>query len=302
MNKGEIKVLSGISASGKSTYANMLFLSDPNKYVIISRDKIRELLYGFTEESVEAYYSMDNFGKMEKQVTKYQNELIQFSLGQGKSIIIDNTNLRIKYIKEFSSNFDVPISFEFFDISLEEAIARDSKRVRKVGSEVITKQYENYCSLKKNFKESDFGKNIEPIFNNPDLPPCIVVDIDGTLAHKGDRSPFDWAKVGEDTIDKPTVNCVDLLTYQYKIIICSGRDGVCKEETKSWLTKNSIAYHRLLMRKANDCRKDYIIKEELWREIVKEYYIEFMLDDRQQVVNHARRLGFKVFQVEQNMF
>ena len=56
------------------------------------------------------------------------------------------------------------------------------------------------------------------------------------------------------------------------------------------------------MRKEGDCRKDYVIKEELWREIVKDYYVLFMLDDRQQVVNHARRLGFKVFQVEQNMF
>jgi len=35
----------------------------------------------------------------------------------------------------------------------------------------------------------------------------------------------------------------------------------------------------------------------MWREIVKNNYIEYMLDDRNSVVNHARRLGFTVFQV-----
>ena len=38
------------------------------------------------------------------------------------------------------------------------------------------------------------------------------------------------------------------------------------------------------------------------RVICEKYYIEAMFDDRNQVVNHARKLGFSVFQVNEGGF
>ena len=49
-------------------------------------------------------------------------------------------------------------------------------------------------------------------------------------------------------------------------------------------------------------RKDYIIKEEMWRDICSRYYISQMFDDRDQVVEHARLLGFNVNQVAAGNF
>jgi hypothetical protein len=51
------------------------------------------------------------------------------------------------------------------------------------------------------------------------------------------------------------------------------------------------------MRRRNDTRPDYIVKEEMWREICEKFHISFMLDDRDSVVCHARDLGFTVFEV-----
>jgi hypothetical protein len=52
------------------------------------------------------------------------------------------------------------------------------------------------------------------------------------------------------------------------------------------------------MRPTGDNRKDSLVKEEILRnEILPNYYVEFALDDRQQVVDHLRGMGLTVFQV-----
>ena len=47
-------------------------------------------------------------------------------------------------------------------------------------------------------------------------------------------------------------------------------------------------------------RPDWVVKEEMWKNISKQYNIIAMYDDRLQVVRRARALGLKVFNVEYN--
>ena len=49
---GTIEILIGISNSGKSTYAHEKWLKDPQNTVVINRDKIRELLFGFNRNLI----------------------------------------------------------------------------------------------------------------------------------------------------------------------------------------------------------------------------------------------------------
>jgi hypothetical protein len=57
------------------------------------------------------------------------------------------------------------------------------------------------------------------------------------------------------------------------------------------------------MRPAGDNRKDSILKEEIYkRDILPEYYISFVLDDRQQVVDALREMGLQVWQVARGDF
>ena len=67
---------------------------------------------------------------------------------------------------------------------------------------------------------------------------------DGTLAHmNGDRSPYEYDKVSGDTLDELVY---DMLCYHAslgrKIIISTGRDGVCKNDTLLWLQKHDILF------------------------------------------------------------
>jgi len=70
-----------------------------------------------------------------------------------------------------------------------------------------------------------------------------------------------------------------------------------RKRTNDWLTKNGVWYDFMLMRKDDDTRQDYIIKEELYKEGIKPHYkVLFVVDDRQQVVDAWRKLGLTCLQ------
>lgn len=134
---------------------------------------------------------------------------------------------------------------------------------------------------------------------------AIICDIDGTLAHMQDRSPYDWDKVGDDVVDKTIKEILRTFysTSEYDIILISGRDDVCKQITERWLDKNYIFYDGLYMRKHNDNRPDEVIKKEIYDKHIKdEYDVEFVLDDRNKVVKMWRGLGLKCLQVAEGDF
>lgn len=308
MNKGKLLILIGISGSGKSTYAHNLWLREPDKYVIVNRDKVRELLFGFTEKSVDEYYRIEKLGKYENQVTRYCDTLIHDGLNHDKTVIIDSTNLSLKYLNSYSY-WNVPTDFKIFEMRLEDAIQRDLQRPRQVGEDVIEKQYARYRSLISMTLKEGALVDFEPtnIEMNQDNPDAFVFDIDGTLAHmnrgEGGRSPYDWRRVGEDIVDGPTREALlSLRESGNSIIICTGRDGICLPETKQWLADNKIPYDELMIREKGDVRPDWVIKELMWRDLAQDYNIIGMFDDRLQVVRRARALGLKVFNVEYNNF
>ena len=297
----KIIVLVGISGSGKSTYASSLVQSDPQEYVLVNRDKIRELLFGYTENSVVNYYKREDLGALEKQVTLYEDTLIHEGLNLGKTVIVDATHLEKKYLDRYKF-WNVPIEYKYFDIEPLEAIGRDLERNRKVGKEVINNQFDKYSKLE---RVEDF----EPILfeQNTALRPCVIFDIDGTIAEKGNRNAFDWKRVGEDSVVYEVVANMDWLSElpefsKPTVIVCTGRDAICESETLEWLENNNIRIDDIYFRPKGDQRADWIVKEEMWREISKTNYIVGMYDDRNQVTRRARALGLKVFQVEYGNF
>jgi predicted kinase len=300
-----IQVLVGISNSGKSTYAHQEWLKDPLNTVVISRDNMRNLLCNYTDENIHEYYNHPDFNRLEKEITKYCNTLIYEAIEGNKTIILDNTHLDFKRDIKSLEYWNVEVRTICFDITLKEALTRNMFRNRKVDEQIIIKQYNKYIGLRENAVSYSFSPKI--IKQDETLPKCWVFDIDNTLAHKGNRSPFDWKKVGEDTVDKAVGLLCEILQEeeQVEIIFCSGRDEVCRKETEDWIEKkglNNFQDFTLLMRKVNDTRSDDIVKEELWEEIMKTRNIIALIDDRNSVCRHARALGFKVFQVEYGNF
>ena len=127
-----------------------------------------------------------------------------------------------------------------------------------------------------------------------------MVDIDGTLAHMKDRSPFDWHRVGADKVDMAIAS----ITQKYKtVILLSGRDGVCRPETEQWLKDNDVNYSKLFMRTTGDNTPDEIVKWDIYqKEVAPNYDILFVLDDRNKVVKMWRENGLKCLQVAEGDF
>lgn len=302
-----IKITVGCSGSGKSTWAHNQWLDSPDKIVVVNRDKIREMLFSYTENSVSEYYSRTDLRSLEKQVSKYEDSLIYEALNENKTVIVDATHLEQKYVKRFEY-WNVPLELVWFDTPLELCLARDKERIRKVGEDIINKQFLKYTSLRKSFIDYSFTPKV---IDNSDKESCYVFDIDGCLADNTNiRSPFEWSRVIED---KPIKSMIKLLhdinaSNEWKmfnpIYICSGRDEVCAEMTKDWFRMHfgDISHFKFMFRPKGDVRPDWIVKQEMLLEINKTHSISIWFDDRLQVTRHLRMLGVKVLNVEHNNF
>lgn len=264
----------GVSASGKTTYANELVKQG---YRDINRDYIR-----FNIVCPGANWSNYKFnGKNEKQVTEIHQKMIMESWAREENIVISDTNLnknrRLVLIKTLEDiGYDVEVME--FHVTQETAYKRDNLRANGVGESVIYRQF------------IDFREHVGRVTYKPDtsLPKAIIFDVDGTIAQMDGRGPFDWKRVGED---KPREFVIEMLKnyalMDYTIIICSGRDDICQTETTEWLDRyvGALNWHGLYMRKNGDFRKDNAVKEEIfWTHLAHEYNIVACVDDRPQMI------------------
>jgi hypothetical protein len=143
---------------------------------------------------------------------------------------------------------------------------------------------------------------------------CYVFDLDGTLADPTHRLWYvlkpdkDWsgffAACGEDAVIEPvaelynTLRCSTFRSYTgCKMVIMSGRSDECREQTEAWLERAGLMYDALYMRKAGDHRPDYKCKKDLLAAMLKDGYEPILfVDDRQQVVDMWRELGYTCLQ------
>lgn len=280
----QILIYIGIPGSGKSTAAKEYVLNNPD-WVRVCRDEFR---YALKNQQMCDL-------KIEDLITKLVVDTTRSALNKKLNVILDATHVRVKYIEAIIEEFkyEADIDYRVFDISVKKAIERDAVRDKKVGAQVIEKMFEQYKILLDSFhfqphKKINKRPLIIPNFYSKKQN-AIIVDLDGTLFNMGNRGPFDWEKVGLDTIN-PVVELVVNAVREYamnniKIILLSGRDESCRKHTEKSLEDNGIDYDELHMRKKNDFRKDTIIKEEIyWNEVEPRYNVLFAVDDRLSVL------------------
>ncbi len=282
----KVIILKGLPASGKSTFAKQLIADNPGVYKRVNKDDLRAMIDG-------GKWSSDN----EKLILKIRDNLILQFLENGNHIIVDDTNLHPKHIQQIKQlvKGKAEVEEKFFEITIEEAVKRDLKRFASVGESVIKKMYNDFLIPEP-----------EKIIDSDSLPYCAIVDIDGTIADKKNRSPFDWNKVYEDAPKVKIIHMVEALHKSgNKIIFFSGRDSVCRELTEEWIDSNTqISDYELYMRPNEDRRKDSVVKRELFDKYIRgKYNIRLVIDDRDQVVSMWRReLGLQCMQVEYGDF
>jgi len=280
-------ILRGLPGSGKSTYAKQLLKEKTNTYKRINRDSLRAMFD-------DNYNSKGN----EKFIKKMRDVLIIEALKAGKHVIVDDTNLSEKHITRFKqmaqqyqkeTGEQIEVIIKEMETSLSECIERDKKRERTVGERVIRSMQRTFAKDKDRYAVQETS-----------LPKAIICDLDGTLALMNGRNPFAAEHCEADKLNVPVANVV--FRYKelgYKILLLSGRSDAFQEQTLNWLKQHKIPYDALWMRPAADRRKDSIFKRELYEtNIENKYFVEFILDDRNQVVNMWRDdLKLPCFQV-----
>jgi predicted kinase len=290
-----VLILRGLPASGKTTYAKNILAENPHAWKRLNKDELRAML----DNSV---HSKTN----EKFIRNVRDMMLLEALKDGKHVVIDDTNLSEKSMERITELIQqymkdsgklVKIEIKDMETSLEECLERDKKREKKVGDEVIMKMY------KKHILKDERGPHYQE--QDETLPPAILCDLDGTLAILHDRGPFDYKRCETDLLNMPIAEIVK--TYHQKgvkIILMSGREEVSRSQTRNWLSYNKIPYNALYMRKSGDMRKDAVIKKELYEVHVKgQFFIQFVLDDRNQVVDLWRlELGLPCLQVNYGDF
>lgn len=278
----QVIVTRGLPASGKSTWSKSVIDKNPNSYKRINKDDLRAMLDNDK-------HSTD----MEKFIIKVRDTLILLALQEGKHVIVDDTNLADKHIeriKQLIHGKAQLIIKDFTDIPLETCIKQDLKRSKSVGEKVIRDLYNQYL------------RKIEVYNENKNLPKAIIVDVDGTLAIMNNRSPFDWNKVDQDSCNETIKNIVNNYNGD-KVIIMSGRDSICRDLTIQWLKGNNIKFDEIFMREQGNMEKDSIVKRRLFDQNVRgKYYVEYVLDDRSQVVETWRSMGLICLQVAEGNF
>lgn len=294
----EIKITIGVPGSGKSTFAKYWLRTEPN-WMRVNRDDYRAM-----------HFSKDNMSwEDENKLSVMIEGAITFAIDKGINVLIDNTHCKAEFLHSIIDNFSnkAHISFKTFDVPLDVLKKRCQDRYEQTGKyipvKVIEKYFNDFERLKENFDFSPITKKDlknEIRHQNKDLPKAIICDLDGTLALLNGRNPFDASKCDEDLLNEPVANVLkNYKSLGYNILLVSGREEQYKEPTLRFLEKYAIPFDELLMRKSKDSRKDAIIKTEIYNECIKDqYFIEFVLDDRNQVVDTWRKdLKLPCFQV-----
>ena len=284
----------GYPGSGKSTLARKLVNDSKGKLVRVNRDDLR---------IAHPKWKRGKFNsEVEKDVLKARDEAVKSALDSGLSVISDDTNLGPRYDTHWASvakKYKIPVvclnfmdpSSEYY-VSVDTCIKQDLLRDASVGKDVILKMY--YTNTPINAVDPEVLTH---------LPDAIIMDIDGTLAHMGDRSPYDDTKYDTDLVDESLKWLLGIFgTHNsvfagVKILIVSGREAsqLAETQTKNWLKKHDIEYDELHMRKCGDHRKDDVVKLEIYETKIKfRYNVRLVFDDRKRVARMWEEQGLKV--------
>lgn len=277
-SKPKLLMLKGLPGSGKTTYAQTL---EGRGWVRTNKDNMRKL------------YFPDYTSKDENTIVMLEDEIIKKALNSGQYVVSDNTHFsphhqaRLEMIaKECNADFELL----FIDTPLEECIARNNKRTNnRVPIDVILGMYDKYIAPLRD-EEIEYDDNLEE---------CIIVDIDGTIAVLGDRSPYDTASCGGDTVNDAVANIVNMAYgHGYKVILVTGRSKEHRNITRKWLEENGINYDKIYFREEGSKEKDYDLKEGLYREHIRnKYNVKYVIEDRPRNCRMWRRLGLEVLQI-----
>ena len=274
----KLLVLSGLPGSGKTEEARRI-LEKSGNYVRVNKDSLRSMLH------------FDKWnGKNEGLTIDVEKAIVKAMLSKNECVVVDDTNLNEKIIQSCKSIADsVEATFEhkYVTTSLQDCLDRNELR-KKNGGHYVPRSV--IINMARRIGQKDaFGRKE------------LIVDLDGTLADTGYKlhfvrqEPKDWKSffelIPKDPVRKDIKSLVKYLVKRYDLtpIIVSARMEYNRKPTEDWLKKNKIPFYTVLLRKDNDFRDDYIVKEEMLQKFLDQSRIFSVIDDRPRVIRMWKR-------------
>ena len=301
-----VHLMTGLPASGKSTHARKLMAEAGGRMRRVSLDDLRLMLDDNPGGRRLTYAH-------EETVLAVQDAAVLAAVKGGFDIVVDNTHLkatipnRLKKLVNGQAVFEV---HDFTDIDVEECVRRDAARPNPVGEGHIRAMNLRLRSARSSGWRltaamlNDIAP-IQPYVADWSLPAAVLCDIDGTLAGRGARGPYELEKCELDALIPATAHALKAFAAQGdRIILLSGRGEEVRAHTERWLAANGVRYDEMWMRAAGDQRGDDTVKGELFDAHIRHRYAaRVVLDDRDRLIALWRdRLGLPCWQVDYGDF
>lgn len=294
----KIILCQGIQGSGKSTWAKAWAKKDPDNRVRLNYDDLRNMMGTYWVPNREGMLKVIEDAFLTKAVQK------------GYDIVIDNMNLNPKTIaryEEWAKQNNYELERILFDTPVEECIRRDKDRPEPIGEMVIKRTWNTYRNYI--IQESIKKMRDNELIQNPNLPHCIIVDMDATLCLNMSARPFFGPGAAEKMKDDVPITEICNLVRHYcndsdaAFIVLTGRDEPCREATMKWLDDHWLHPTKLLMRPEGSFLPGPEQKKLIYeREIKNKYYVDFVLEDSSKVVRMWRELGLICLQPNDGKF
>ncbi|MFE5296682.1 AAA family ATPase [Streptomyces sp. NPDC056632] len=301
-----VHVMTGLPASGKTTAARALQERSEGRMRRVNLDDLRTML--------DLPAGDRRSHTHEQTVLGIQDAAVRAAVDDGFDVVVDNTHLTPhipKRLKAAVAGREATfVVHDFTDVPVDECVRRDAARERPVGEEIIRILADKHAKATRGgWRLTEAWLNDRPAATpyvaDPALPSAVLCDIDGTLALRGDRGPYDFTRCDVDLLNVPVREALRAFraAHQDRIVLLSGRSEDHRELTEAWLTRYEVPYDELWMRPSDDGRSDDLVKAELFDSHVRHRYaVRVSLDDRDRVVAVWRRMGLPTWQVNYGNF
>ena len=232
-----LTITRGLPASGKTTWAKQRLATDALRAARVNRDDMRRVMHG----------GLIGANWAERQVTLAQRAAVEALLRGGVDVFCDDTNLRARVVREFAelaALCGAGIRRRGLHRRCRLRSASNATRARpegeRVGEDVIRAMWQRYLAghplplalpqLPRRCRPAR-GRDDAVYRPGGGLPEAVLVDIDGTVALMGGRSPYDMTRVGEDRPNPSVITAVRAMhAFGHHIVFCSGRSDDARED------------------------------------------------------------------------
>ena len=297
-----LTITRGLPGSGKTAWAVAQVRDRPGQVARVEDAELRRMLVD--GQSVP--------WAVEHRLVLARDAYVGALLHQEFDVIVDDVNLdgrTGRRLAELAGRRGADFAVQdFTDVPLAVCIATDAENPDGVGAAVITRLWEEHLRGRALPLPVPAGRpeaSGQPYVARPGTPRAVLVDIDGTVALLGTRSPYQEDLVDRDEPNPNVITAVRALVEGgNRIVYCSGRSENTRAATTAWLDRHiGLPFEMLLLRPAGDRRRDAVVKVELFDAAVRDAYdIVCVLEDRASVVKAWRAIGLTVLQVAEGDF